>query len=100
MKLAVNIIGTEDGVRGQGTCFVLELLVHEAVCVGSRALSQSISALQESSIAAVLDLAGALVCASCVNRWCMDFGMVMTFRVSLFRVLDRVNLHGAFFSYL
>lgn len=82
MKLAVNIIGTEDGVRREGTCLVLELFVHEAVCVGSRSLSKGVSALQESSIPAMLDLTGTFVCASCVNRWWVDLGMVMTFRVS------------------
>lgn len=84
MKLAVNIIGTEDRVGGKCTGLVLEFFVHETVCVGSGPLAQGIPALQESRITTMLDLTSAFVCATCMDCWRVDFGVVMTFRVSCF----------------
>ena len=82
MKFTVHIVGTEDGVRGQSASLVLELFVHETVCIGGRPLTQGIAALEEGRITAVLDLTSTLVCASGVNCRGMGLGVVVTLWVS------------------
>jgi len=81
MKLTIHIIGTENSVRGKRAGFVLQFFVHKAIGIGSGTLAQYISALHEGCIATLLNVTSALVCASGLNGWCMNLGVVVTLRV-------------------